>query len=573
MDDRFTADGRTADKRSTEGGRLNLAVIGDGFVASHPLPEPGCIVIGRGADADVRIDHESVSRRHARITISSRAGSSAGGSSGAGAIGETLELEDLGSSNGTTCNNQPVEAGQRIEFAPGEMIEIGAVMIVVQRQAVAARTRRVWSHDAFESRVEEECERGKGRTFAVLRLRSRKLAQATLQDTVLDHVRPQDLVAWYGPTDVEILALDTPVEAAEQLLATLRDTLVRRGGKVDAALASYPRDGKSADVLIGRACNRLQGADDQQPLISESPAMHGLQRMLQRVASGTINVLLLGETGAGKEVIADQIHHLSPRAQQPLLKLNCATFNDSLLESELFGHERGAFTGAVDTKPGLLETASGGTVFLDEIGDLPLGLQAKLLRVIEERRVMRVGGLESRPIDVRFVAATHRDLEAAVASQTFRHDLFYRLNGITLVIPPLRERVEDIVPLARAFVERGARALGLERAPAVTQEALTLLRSYPWPGNVRELRNVIERAVLLAGAGGIAPEHLPFEKMNAAGVAPLRAGVMERERALILDALDRTDGNQTEAAKLLGISRRTLVSRISEYGLPRPRKK
>ena len=564
VSDRFSSDGLTADKPQSvkDGGKLNLAVIGEGFVATHPLPDRGVVVIGRGIDSDLRIDHESVSRKHARIHIE-----------------DELWIEDLGSSNGTTLRDTALVPGERVVFAPGEMVEVGSIMIVAQRQAASAvRAKRVWSHDAFEARLEEECERASrsGATFAVLRVRVSGLASAAVQDTVLEALRPQDLVAWYGPTDIEILAIDATPEQAEAGLQKIRGALSKQGGKVTAALASYPRDGKTADRLFGRACDRLRPPGDAAALICESPAMQSLHKMLTRVAAGTINVLLLGETGVGKEVIADRLHQLSPRATKLILKLNCAAFSDTLLESELFGHERGAFTGAVETKKGLLETADGGTVFLDEIGDLPIALQAKLLRVIEDRRVMRVGGLETRTIDVRFIAATHRDLEAAVAQQTFREDLFYRLNGITLVIPPLRERVEEIMPLAREFADRCAASLSLERTPSFSEEAITILRSYTWPGNVRELRNAMERAVLLAGSEQIQPEHLPLEKMSSIGVsdvAPLRAGVMERERALIIDALERADGNQTEAAKLLGISRRTLVSRLSEYNLPRPRKK
>ncbi len=562
---RFTAEGPTADAATPrEGARLSLAVLADGFVGSHPLPETGTITLGRGADADIRVEHESVSRRHASIHLD-------GG----------LFVEDLGSSNGTKLGDQQLDPGKRVAFEAGEVIEIGSVMLVVQRQATAPRPRRVWSHDAFEARVETACREANPSTtvFAVMRVRATGLAAAAIQDGVLEHVRASDIVARYGPTDIEILALDTPREVADGMLKAIRGTLAGVGGKVTAALAAYPRDGTQPEVLIGRAGDGLRGQRSAASFVCESAAMQDLDRMVQRVAAGMINVLLHGETGAGKEVIADRLHELSPRAGKPMLKLNCAAFSDTLLESELFGHERGAFTGATETKRGLLETASGGTVFLDEIGDLPLGLQAKLLRVIEERRVMRVGGLEPRAIDVRFIAATHRDLEAAVAAQTFRQDLFYRLNGITLMIPPLRERREEIQPLAEGFAASSARALGLATTPQLTPQAIDMLERYAWPGNVRELRNVMERAVLLADGEPIAPEHLPLEKLRwsgsetGGGVAPLRTGIAERERAMIVDALERTNGNQTEAAKLLGISRRTLVSRLSEHNLPRPRKK
>jgi transcriptional regulator with GAF, ATPase, and Fis domain len=314
-----------------------------------------------------------------------------------------------------------------------------------------------------------------------------------------------------------------------------------------------------------------------------------------------LSVLLLGETGVGKEVLAEEVHRRSPRRKKPFLRLNCAAVTETLLESELFGHEKGAFTGAVTTKPGLLETANGGTVFLDEIGEIAPSIQVKLLRVLEERMVMRVGALKAAPIDVRFVAATNRDLEAEIARGRFREDLYYRLAGITLAIPPLRERTGEIAPLAQAFM--AAASAQSERKPQLGREALEVLESYSWPGNIRELRNVIERAVLLSAHGTIRPEHLPMDKMRATYAAYLRPapaaidapppasspalslpaeassthaldalypGEAERER--IIATLELCRGNQTKAAKVLGMSRRTLIYRLERYGLPRPRK-
>src|SRR5205823_4677188 len=204
-----------------------------------------------------------------------------------------------------------------------------------------------------------------------------------------------------------------------------------------------------------------------------------LRRLVERVAPGTISVLILGETGVGKEVLAETVHRESKRASKPFLKLNCAALSESLLESELFGHEKGSFTGALATKPGLLETADGGTVFLDEVGDLPLSMQVKLLRVLEERQVLRVGGLKPRPINVRFVSATNRDIEAEVGRGHYREDLFYRLNGVSLVIPPLRDRPEELEPLANEFIAASMRALGRSEGPALSPEALEVLRRYP----------------------------------------------------------------------------------------------
>jgi transcriptional regulator with PAS, ATPase and Fis domain len=277
----------------------------------------------------------------------------------------------------------------------------------------------------------------------------------------------------------------------------------------------------------------------------------------------------------GKEVLASELHRRSKRAAGPFVKLNCAALTESLLESELFGHEKGAFTGAVKQKQGLLETAKGGTVFLDEVGELPESLQAKLLRVLEERKVLRVGGTTPEAIDVRFVFATNRDLEAEVERGAFRRDLFYRINGISIAIPPLRERLGEIEPLARQFV---AEACERDQRPVaeITPEALAMLKSWPWPGNIRELKNVMERALLLAGEGAIGPEALAIDGHEPPGKVPSGNALKDEreaaEKRAVLDALDKTGGNQTKAAELLGISRRTLVNRLTAYGMTKPRK-
>jgi DNA-binding NtrC family response regulator len=313
--------------------------------------------------------------------------------------------------------------------------------------------------------------------------------------------------------------------------------------------------------------------------------MRRLYQLVDRVAAGDLTVLIRGETGVGKELVAEAIHAGSARARGPLVRLNLGAVPEALLESELFGHERGAFTGATRTRPGLLESAAGGTVFLDEIAELTSRTQAKLLRVLEDRQVTRLGSVEPRPIDVRFVAATHRDLEAEVASGAFREDLYYRLAGVTLFVPPLRERVDEIEPLARAFA-REAASRAHRPTPELDREALGLLERYPWPGNVRELRNAIERAIVL-GAGRIDRDQLPIEKLSTPTatafpppppppVSPgeaLRRDVSDLERQHIVDALARCGGNQTDAARLLGVSRRTLSTKLDRLGITRPRKR
>jgi DNA-binding NtrC family response regulator len=315
--------------------------------------------------------------------------------------------------------------------------------------------------------------------------------------------------------------------------------------------------------------------------------MRELFAQVEKIATATLSVLILGETGVGKEVIAERLHSCSGRKGR-LVAINCAALPESLLESELFGHEKGAFTGAVQGKEGLFESADGGTLFLDEVGELPPGTQAKLLRVLEDRKVMRVGSRTAKSLDVRFVSATNRTL--GDGEPGFRGDLYYRLCGITLEVPPLRERALDIVPLAQRFVTQGARALGKDPPPRLSREVLARLEAHSWPGNIRELRNVAERAVLLCDGPSIELSHLPPRfgaaavsadagvaaeaSMSAADPRVLLLTELDRlERARVVDALSRCAGNQTQAAALLGISRRTLVARLGDYGLPRPRKR
>jgi DNA-binding NtrC family response regulator len=313
--------------------------------------------------------------------------------------------------------------------------------------------------------------------------------------------------------------------------------------------------------------------------VIRDPAMRAVHEQAARASRASISVLLLGETGVGKEVMARAIHAGSPRAAGPFMGINCAALAESLLEGELFGAEKGAYTGAVTARAGLFEAADGGTVFLDEVGEMPLATQGKLLRVLEERAVVRLGSTRPRPIDVRFVAATNRDIEGDSRAGRFRSDLYFRLAGITLAIPPLRERPAELDELVTRFVAAACRELDRAAPLRVSPEALDVLRRHDWPGNVRELRNAIERAAVLCPGDAILPEHLPpgllKPRANAAaapGGERLPSEIKSLERQRIIEALERCGGNQSKAAELLGISRRTLVSRMSEFDLPRPRK-
>jgi DNA-binding NtrC family response regulator len=315
------------------------------------------------------------------------------------------------------------------------------------------------------------------------------------------------------------------------------------------------------------------------------PAMTHLYGLLDLIAPTTLPVVIHGETGCGKELFAEAIQKRSGRSAKPFLCVNCASLSGSLLESELFGHEKGAFTGAIQAREGIFEAADGGTLFLDEIGELPIETQAKLLRVLENGEVLRLGSVRTRKVDVRFISATNRDLHAAAAAGTFRRDLLFRLNGFAVTIPPLRARVVEIVPLAKHFLARAAKARQVP-VPEIGSGAARALERHPWPGNVRELRLTVERALAIARGGIIHEDALMLTMAPAATSSlamtsdeplpplggSLRASRGEHEKARVIQALEKNAGNQTAAARALGVSRRTLITKMEVYGLARPRK-
>jgi two-component system, NtrC family, response regulator AtoC len=457
-----------------------------------PLLPNTVLSIGRSTDAAIVVDDASVSRHHARLHVS-----------------EEVEVEDLGSSNGTTLvrNNPmrndestngsigPMNPNERNRLRPGDVLRVGSVVLALQ--------------------------------------------------------------------------------------------------------------------VRGRPASGTHAATN--PILVD-PEMLRVHDLVKRAAATELSVLILGETGAGKEVMAETIHRHSRRVSGPFLKLNCAALADSLLESELFGHERGSFTGAHTSKAGLLEATDGGTVFLDEIGEMPLGTQAKLLRVLEERSVIRVGSTKPRQIDVRFVTATNRDLNKQVNRGAFRRDLYYRINGLTVRIPPLRQRPSELEPLALHFLRQMSVRSG-QGDVRIARSAIDRLKQHNWPGNVRELRNVMERAALLCNGDSVRAEHiivepgdlpedepdLAFDDITAVfvpgasqpsrtipqltptlpGGAPMPQTALPQqpaddtpdERTRIVRALEACGGNQTRAAEVLGVSRRTLINRLEEFSLPRPKKR
>jgi DNA-binding NtrC family response regulator len=559
---------------------LYLHVLGRARIESFPLPASGTVVVGRSKRAEVSIDEPCLSRRHMAIHVGSR-----------------IEVEDLGSANGVHVGDRALRPGERAAVDPGTVLELGAVMLVVQRAGGERRPRRLWSHGYFEARVAEECARGErvGVRFAVVRLHAEGAEDPVVHDVLSQTLRPNDVLAAYGPGEYEVLLLDVAPSDTEAMVAEIGRRLLAAHVTARFGVACYPRDTRAPDALIGIASEGVFGARTQagrrdEPFVGAT--LHAIDEVIARIARGTLPVLVLGETGVGKELVAERVHMQSPRAGKPFVRVNCAALAESIASSELFGHERGAFTSADQSKAGLLEAADGGTIFFDEVGELPLALQPKLLRVLEDRLVTRVGGTKPRLIDVRFVAATNRDLDAEVIAGRFRRDLLFRINGCSVVVPPLRARADEIDALARHFVASFARAAGRDEPPGISPEVLSALRAHSWPGNVRELRNTLERAVLLCASDTLSLEHLAMDQLSGRAVrssepsdAPprrkgadthadvLRAELAEHERRRVVDTLARCGGNQTQAAKLLGMSRGTLLARLDAYGVERPRKR
>jgi two-component system response regulator AtoC len=377
----------------------------------------------------------------------------------------------------------------------------------------------------------------------------------------------------------QTVGVASPREATRELASGAYEVVVSRANGAGGALAlmAVREPSRSSDGMPPAG-----GAGDV-GLVGQHPRLLSLIATIAKVARHKTTVLVRGESGTGKELVARAVHALSPRRDGPFVAVSCGAIPSGLLESELFGHERGAFTDAVRNRPGMFERASGGTLFLDEVGELSLPMQVNLLRVLQEDRILRVGGTNEIPVDVRVVAATARDLESEVASGRFREDLIYRLDVLSLRLPPLRERADDVPLLVAHFIARANQRLGLTIGGA-SAEVLRALQAYRWPGNVRELENVIERAVVLAEGAELGVDLLPPRVATpgeSSGVALTAAGEASgdlsikragrrAEEALIRRALARTGGNRTRAAELLEISHRALLYKIKEYKIGPP---
>jgi len=541
------------------------------------------LVVGRSAPADVEIPDPGLSRQHARFTWDDHG----------------IWVEDLSSTNGTKKNGDRVGHAR---IVPGDEIAIGPVMVTVHViSSVDDELRGFDGHDRFVAALGDEIVRARtfGRPLALLMVRGASPRDGHVSrwaSRLRMGLRPVDRVGIYGPAAVLVSLPEATPDAVHALAAQLS------GGDppLVCGAVSFPADGGSVEELISalqaraRAGRAPDQAADPVAMVVKNPAMKQVMTTVKRLAQSNVAVLIHGETGTGKEVVARAIHDGGARRKQPLRCINCAAIPGMLIESVLFGHEQGAFTGADKSARGIFEQADGGTVLLDEIGELAAPAQAALLRVLETKKVTRVGGEKEIEVDVRVIAATHRDLEGMVEAGRFRQDLWYRLNTVTLRIPPLRERVDEIRPLAERFLKEARRQAGAD-VHAIDPRALAALEGYAWPGNVRELRNVIDRAVALAegstvtaadltdrvlggarGARAAGDRELPEAGGDSGGEPGDPTGdqpgdykehVRRYEAELILRALHKHNGNQTEAARALNLPLRTLVHKIRSYGI------
>ena len=580
------------------------------------LPTGGAVVIGRGDEAGLRLHNSSVSRRHASIELADR----------------LTRVVDLGSQNGTLVNGERIAAPRPL--VSGDTLSIGSVTLIYHASSRPAARPALLDLGELRARSADELERALAyqRPLVVLAIGLPRPPVDPVQviDALAGELRLMDAVSW-AAADTLLLVLP---EIARQEVA-------ERAARIHAALpasrigfASCPEDGCDVDTLLAAARSAAVGAAPGTPeaatasfrtlemgdraVIIADPAMARLYQLVERLAASELPVLVCGETGTGKELAVWALHQMSPRRLQPLVTLNCAAIQDTLVESELFGYERGAFSGAVTAKRGLLESANGGTVFLDEIGDLPAAAQAKLLRVLETKRALRLGDVRERAIDIRVVGATNRDLAREVSAGRFRQDLFFRLSGATLWLPPLRDRPRELPLLAHRFL-RDACARGGRPPMSIAPATLRRLLAFPWPGNVRELKNVMEYLAAAIADPLVQPWHLD-ERL---GPAPLPAAAPERaarppviietidvdgdddgedgdrdevtepiavdlqaaarpprfrplaeevrdlERDRIRAALSAAGGNQRLAAELLAMPLRTFVFKLRQYGLRR----
>ncbi len=551
--------------------RLFLHVFDREASWKHTLADEGETIVGRGGAATLRLSDASVSRAHARIV----------------AGGRRVSIVDLGSANGVAVNGVRI-AGARF-LSPRDIVTLGRSTLILGRHEGAGRVLAL-----------EDLER---RAAALLE-RARAGGRASSLVLVRFHGAPPPLeaepwdVAWTPGGELLALLPDVGRDAVRAATDRLVDGF-EAPAPIEAAHVTAPEDGLELPGLLERLRAALAERDParvtagtvhhlalgDRTIIVADPAMARLYDLLRRLAPAELPVLLDGETGAGKEAAARWLHVASPRAAMPFVALNCAALPEQLAESELFGYEKGSFSGAAGSRAGLLESAAGGTVFLDEVGELSLAMQAKLLRALDGKVTRRLGDVRERSLDIRVVSATNRDLQAEVGAGRFRADLYFRLSAASVRIVPLRERPREVALLARAFLDEACARRGrppLQLAPS----AIAALGAHSWPGNVRELKNLCDYVAAVAPGGVLEAADLPVATTLAPAAGPpvttatttgehppaaaLKQEVRELERRRMLEALQLCGGNQSRAAAMIKMPRRTFVAKVKAYGLKVP---
>ncbi len=559
-----------------------LLVITKEHARRQSLDGVDSVVLGRGDSAGLRIDDSSVSREHARLDIA----------------GTTITVTDLGSHNGTLLNGQRI--GDPTRVVSGDIIGLGEATVVVRTAGRAGALLPVQAVEQLTQRLDVEVAR------AMRYERSLSIVALTFTEEVTDRmvtgllqgcVSVIDVVGKLADNTVIAVLPEVAREAALGTAERMLESLLPADALVRAGVAACPRDGGDAGSLIEAARSAVPQARTEENkgvglagstarefqlhgrvAVVAEPAMVRIYDLLKRLAGADLPVLVNGETGVGKELAARALHGWSARAKGPFIAVNCAALPDTLAESELFGHRKGAFTGAVADKTGYVEAASGGTLFLDEVGELSPVVQAKLLRALDAGEVTRVGDTRPVKVDVRVVAATNRDLQAEIREGRFREDLYYRLCAATVVVPPLRDRPRDIMPLANSLLAEAC-ATANRPAMSLSDAALRTLLRHSFPGNVRELANAIRYAVATADDDTVQPWHLPgttvadqdgAEGEPASGnrqFRPIADEIEALEKRRMQEALEAANGIQSHAAELISMPRRTFTTKMRKYKL------
>jgi DNA-binding NtrC family response regulator len=564
-----------------DGAAYLLVVENDSSSIFH-LPRSGVVVIGRASDAELQLSHASVSRRHATIRVDDG----------------VMRIADLGSHNGTRVNGELVQDSRTL--ASGDVATVGDVVLVVHVSNPVVVSRATYAETGWRRRLAEEMDRAitYKRSLGVIAVVGLDPPAVAAMGSAL---RLIDVVGEGTDGNALLLLPEVDRDQARDIARTALAVVCERMPAARAGLAMCPTDACDADTILlaaraaaarakpGGFAEATESATrielGTRHVMVSDPAMTRVFALLERLAASQIPVLVTGETGVGKENAAYAVHHWSKRSGA-FVAVNCAAIGpESLVDSELFGHDKGAFTGAVVAKAGLFESAVGGTVFLDEVGELPLAIQAKLLRALETKRIVRLGETKERAIDVRLVAATNRSLDDEVKAGRFRQDLYFRLGGATVILPPLRDRRCEIAMLARTFLDDACKRSS-RGAMTVTPEAMQVLLTYAWPGNVRELKNTMEYVTAAAPDERVEPYDLP-ERLGGASPTPAAAveavsirtdaaattfrpiaeELREHERKRMAEALAASKGVRTRAAQLIDMPIRTFTLKLKQYKL------